>query len=1460
MTRAPSILSIAALAALPIAAWCEANESGVSYLGEGKNEGEKVLGVAVDGAVTLAGIKGAIPITFEMTAPGEATLALFDKSGLQVRILAQLLQLPKGKHLFRWDGMDMWGHLLPAGTTLQARLYTSPGLTATYEMSVAGAGGTPWPWSNGKTGNDTRVGGWLGDHSTPGFAAAVGDRVVLGAGMAEFGNNLIVVNGNGEKMWGGNVEGWIGPNAMTADATKVYVSTKNKGLSSIDPLNPKITPIGKTSSGAPKSLAAHDGTLYAYVVDASKALSPFRCVGGAIDQVASLPEIKNSAAPTEFSIGGHARFANAFKEWVHPETSFAPNVNNHCAWFVVSFKEPVAVGSVVLERRDGVARFDIQAMPANVAFDFTKHQPDPDLEEMTPDDWKPFGAATADRDLTVIAAAKEPVTTRSLLVRMFPADKPGGKGKGSLSQSWKPKVSLCRILARRIAVDPTMPKISLPSDAVLTAKPHLPADGPAVTWDFEANYPISETYPASVILDYGKEITFRGLAFLNSCNQEVVVERFAGVAGSDPAQASDDSWIEVARLSGRLNRKLGYTSSMVGSNDRYVFSRAPVTARIIRLRAIAGWPSAKFTGPPGGDQPLRSFCSEVLPLNPTDHLPEDDEDGSHLIEVWKPGASEGQDVLAGQAIAAMACDGKGRLLVVTGGQLCTATIANGRATYQPLGSERFPAAVSLTARGDRIAVGDDQRGIVLMDTAGTPIRTIGVVGRKRGPWNPQCVERPTGIAFDSAGKLWVAEMRFSPKRVARFNQDGTCESQHFGPPMYGGGGYLDPSLKAFYYRGSEWAIDWAKGTDQLVALNDKMLSVETGTLENSSFTWTSGGVPIPLNGRTYFVGGGGGWNINLKDGPVWRPVAVVASASNSPFLLRKPVWAAHWAKQKLQGKGFIWCDRDDGKDFDIDEVELFDLSREDRMGGSFTSPNVAPDLTLWSGIRLPCSGFTGQGVPLYRAADIGRPDFSALPTFPKGMTLGGPKSAKPNIGWSCVVAQDGSRLREGQPYLMRPDGSIKFAPSGFKPEASDYIPGIYGSVMNQPLGFVGSAMTKSSIGEVAVMNGNNGHWYAVAIDHALVVGAFFTGRKGGWSFTPERGADVTHRKNWWETFFGHFIKADDGNYYTVSGKGWHAVSRIGGLDNITMSSFDVTVPPESIELNTKLRELLKHRPDRSLREPGPFALDLREITARCPDFTLDGRVNDWGGSSKMRALGPLRDEQFCDAAFDSKKFYLAYSGWSEFGSRHQDYRFAFKTGFGFELKIRTGTKPGKGVSAGDLRLIFTKLDGQWQAIRYNYVDDTLPQDRWMEFSSPLVTTRVAKVEKVDPALVKIVWTERTLEDEISLVESKPTSELAQSLDLALDGGRVDLNKRFRAEHAPRQPWSAEVVLDWQALGLTAPPAGGIKADFGILCADSSGTSVEYRTQWSDPDTDHCSDVGVEAAMNPNAWGTLNFPK
>ncbi|MEI8197257.1 MAG: sugar-binding protein, partial [Phycisphaerae bacterium] len=166
-------------------------------------------------------IEGTIPIRMEIPKKAaRLTLVVEDSAGRRVRNLAADISpdlytvgesADKRTIEVKWDGLDDHDKIVPAGA-YRVRGLTQNGLSAEYDLSFYNPGTPPWATQDG-------TGAWGGDHSAPSSAAAAGDFVILGWGIAEGGSGIVGIGPDGLKKWGEK----RGALMLAADAQSVYV-------------------------------------------------------------------------------------------------------------------------------------------------------------------------------------------------------------------------------------------------------------------------------------------------------------------------------------------------------------------------------------------------------------------------------------------------------------------------------------------------------------------------------------------------------------------------------------------------------------------------------------------------------------------------------------------------------------------------------------------------------------------------------------------------------------------------------------------------------------------------------------------------------------------------------------------------------------------------------------------------------------------------------------------------------------------------------------------------------------------------------------------------------------------------------------------------------------------------------------------------------------------------------------
>jgi hypothetical protein len=1403
---------------------------------------------------------GVIEIPFSVPQDCVATLAIYTTEGQLVRILGQALKLKRGSHIARWDGLDLFGNVVAAGASLEVKLIINNPIRAFYEFSVSAPKVAPWGGSFGE-GVNRRVGGWLGDHSAPGAATAVGEKILLGCSVAEHGSNLIAVNPDGEKLWGAKVDGWSGVSQLTSDGTMAWALHRRRGR--IYRVNPDpqphrdgtrvmMEPVYSSGPDRVQTFAAHAGKLHIVRQNHEHDRSPFTVAlaNGQIDFVRSRPQILDDTAPTEFMIGARTAWGNVFTSAGNPQNGATMMIRNHEAFAIVVFNEPVGVGTVALGRVTGAKRAQVWLLKDGQTYDEEK-SPLREVSELDAiggfdlagyeDHWELLGETDMSAAVSLLTANRDGIKTTAMFIRCVPAN--------PAERNWRPRLGMARIMPERFERLALSAKITLPADVASNDKPG--ATGPE--WSFRMAAPVSEIYPANIVLDFGSNQSFDGVMLLNCINPTVFLDAYSGSAGQDPAAAGEEAWTQIGRYRGAYNRRLGYLSASKSHNEQYVHFPARVTARALRLRVETGFRSGKWSGRPHDNYRVELDDVALVRVSGGREIAP-----SHIYEVFDAATGKAVQEFRGAHanIAAMAFAPDGALYTAVGGRLCRTTVSASGLTHQPLSDEPLPRALSLAASADRVAVGDGERhAVVVFDRAGRVQTVIGEKGpRQRGRWDPERVERPSGVAIGGDGSIWVAEELFAPKRVARYGADGRFIEEFLGPTMYGGGGWLDPNLKSFYYRSMEFELDWQAGTSRLKNLNDRLRSEETPVNYNNSFAYTGIGQPIYHRGRRYIVGEN---SISLLEDDTWRPCVVMGNADQSHFLLGKEVWKRHWARMDLRDKIFIWCDHNGDGRYQVEEVEL--VAKSD-LPGDFRGMTVGPDLTLWSNsMRAVPSEWTAAGVPVFRARDFQPFDSSALaPHYARNYTLGGPRSAKPHYFGFKYITQSGALAQEAQPWLVLPPDAqgfgIKGGPVTTRP--GDYLPPIDGVVLQQPWKFTGGAMTKSDIGEVAVANSNLGYWYVWAVDYGVVVGTFFTGEAGGWGWglPPERGLEVTGRKQEWEGWGGHFIKAQDGNYYAAAGKGFHGISRIEGLDDFKVVTIPLPVSAEQHHASAQLRPILKGRYDATRfagSKDGRKEITAATLAQRTTRFKLDGELEDWGPRARLHWLGEANQRLMFDVAHDENGLYIALSGENKLGGASLDWRHLFRAGFGFEFLYRTNPRSrARDIVAGDRRIVFGKHDGAWTAVLYEYALPEQHAEAGLVFPSRFTTTTISRVTRLSPDAFQIAVKQDTLGlDPVTLDAHADFGELP-----TLPGIKPSASKKTRPTGL--RTWTAEVFLPWSTLGVdnTAP----IRCDFGVLDAAPGAVQVESVTYWSNRYPGPLGDPAFEALPNPGAWGWLRF--
>ncbi len=1382
------------------------------------------------------------PVTF--ASPGVATMALYTPEGRLVRILAQAMDVEAREYRLRWDGLDLFGHLVEAGTKLELKVIHNPNLKATYEMSVSAPKVAPWFGTFTRNGQ-TRAGGWMGDHSAPNALAAFGDVMLVGTALAEEGDNVAAVSLDGEKIWGGKLAGWAGTAMLASGPDAVYALQAKGGAIHRIQAEAKTDERGRRrpvfekilNTQNARQIAVQGKTLWYTSANPVSRMDPFRAAfgNGSIDFARSRPLVTANTAPTEFMIGDQTAFGNTFTSPGNRQNGATMIWHDGAAFIVLVLKKEEKIGTVVLPHIPGAARAEVHVLKAGVKYeDAMSPLAGGDANDLMNlrltdmgDEWQLFGQSDLPAELNYLTSKQGVAGTQALVIKATPANKS--------AKDWRPRLPLARLLAERVADTGARPVKT--HVATRIAKDEGKGFGGVGGWKLRTEYPISRIYPLHVVHDYGKDVSFNGVGFYNAVNPEINVDVLR--AGVSPESASEEDWIEVGRSRGGTDKRLGHLSASRHGYERYAALEGPAKTRAVRFRMEQGYQGGKWGV--GKDDSFLAENRHVALLNVATEAAEAPKFKLHHVDL-----ATGKEVASwvddAYGFAAMDSAPDGQLYTIAEGRLNRTVLdpASGKARHEPISDLRFDPKdlASLDVSSDRIAVGDRARNrVVVLDRAGKTLHVVGTgKGREPGPWDPYTIGRPSAVALAANGDLWVAEELFAPKRVARFSKDGKFIEDFLGPPMYGGGGRLDPDLKHFYYRSMEFELDWAKGTSRLKNLNDRAYHPNTPVPEQHTFAFTNIGKPIHRKDTRYLVGG----NVVVRKpdaSAVWLPAVVFGAAHESAFLFGKDVWNRHWGKFDLSEKIFVWCDLNGDGQYQIEEVELADKASLPPMaGGTF-----GPDLSLWGKtFRWSPRSFTDKGVPVFALADVRPFDYEKLaPHYNRNYTLSGPRSAKPGYAGIRYVTSDGYLAQEGQPFVVRPDGTILGGPP--PQAASDYVPTIVGKVVQTAWSWAGGAMTKSDIGEIAVINSFRGAWHLWAPKHGVMVGRIFTAEDGGFhGMEPVRGMDVTRRYFGWEGWHADFVKGNDGNYYAQGGKSFHAISRVHGLDDFTVRVTPHTVTGPQFAAAKSLRAVLAGRASANRG----LSLDAHPAATRLQRHRLDGELEDWGNRRAFAFLDDKERSTRFAASYDDTGMLLAFDGKGDLSGEAKDWKNAYREGFAIEVQVRekAGARDAKPLP-GDRRIVFVRHQGQWKGVLYQPVRAEGPGAESLALKSPNLDLFIDEVRLLRPEEYTFKIIEGTLGDLLDL----EGGGISFGSELQLAGEKEASNQKG----GTGKDWTAEIHLPWSLIG---GGPGARRMDVGIREAGPKGRHFYWNNAFPGPNDDPV----LQADFNPGAWGTIRF--
>ena len=1230
------------------------------------------------------------PIVIPLTMPydGKLAVAIDSAEGRRVRNLVAEADRSSGQIVERWDGRDDAGRTVAPGTYTVKAITHRP-LHLTYQATVNCSGNPPW-WKSGSWGDQAGPGSWLSDHAPPNDVTSIGERIFVGAVIAESGHTILACDLDGNKVWGGKWLETAGAGYLTNDGKKVYSAGEGGWIGDrlfiheIDPLTFKwrrVTQLdfdtGNTPGGGVSGIAARDGKLYV-----AFNRPPLPWLRSAI-ATANVDEKNTTVAdsPHGGDLLGLLRTRGdipAHGAWKAAQSS------DPAQHLRIAFKTAQPVGTLVTP--DAV---DVSALRADVP-----HPGDVTRDEQ----WIPFTKSAGAIHCYVAPAG---LTTRAL---RFTNRKAADDGK-----VWQSQLGGALLLSRRFTN-------AMAGAAVTASAGQATADG---RWTAVTEQMITRSSPPTLVVSWPEAKRFRGLGFLNAFAKRIAVDAYTGAADVDPAKAPETAWTNLGEIAPAVRWRPAY-------RDDYFDAGKDVTARGIRLRVVEPWVNedgdiAAITG----GKPTRAALGGLVVFQHLGDDPAQAEVPTQRISVADIATGKWERHIAVPAPQFPHFDAAGNLVLVSGRQVARMSLADGALT--PIVKEGLaePRGIALDAAGNLCVADAGPKVVRVFSPEGKPLRVIGTPGgRQVGAYDPNRFGNLHGIAIDGRGRLWVAEPDFQPKRTSLWDvETGKFLKEFIGPAQYGGGGFLDPQDKSrFYYTGMEFAIDWRTGGWQVKNIL---------TRSQPAFRGGHTDHPVYLNGKQYMVNDPGVQGTNgqlLLVGEFRKDRVVPLSAAGNaelwgPFT-SDPALAELVAGKLLNTLSFVWADADGDGLPQPGEVTI--SPQGVRLNCTYWPTFVNQQLMVQMGGRLlQPAGYSPCGAPVYQPFR----EEARLPAFPAE-----------NI-YATAVDAKGRVVVNGRPVLaINPDGKVDWS----YPQQWVGVHDSHHAASPQPgqliggLGFVGQAEVPG-VGETLMLSGNKGEWYLFTADGLLAATLWHDYRKPGvatWNFPKaERGMPLDGVTVGEEHFGGGYTRTGDGKYYLIAGHNHNSLAELTGLESLQRQGTTVTLTPDDITaceawtVRQRIAQAQKESP--------------RIITAAAASapVTSDGNLQEWAETP----FTPIGNRGSFAVRADANHLYLAYQVDSGGMPRNggDDVKMLFKTGDSVDLQIGADAKANPARTApvpGDQRLLITLFEGKPVGVLYQHRVPGTPQAERTPFASPWRTEYVDKIVRLDPANIGVART------------------------------------------------------------------------------------------------------------------------
>ncbi len=347
-------------------------------------------------------------------------------------------------------------------------------------------------------------------------------------------------------------------------------------------------------------------------------------------------------------------------------------------------------------------------------------------------------------------------------------------------------------------------------------------------------------------------------------------------------------------------------------------------------------------------------------------------------------------------VAGIASPADGHLLAISAGAVVKIDTASDK--IEPFISSNQLTAPLGIAIGPSGNIYVSERGSAMRVSVFSPDgKKIGTVGKNggrpfSGAYDQKGMLMPWGMAVDNAGRLWVAEQDFCPRRISVWSADWNFDREYIGASTYAAtGGAINPDDPTMSIdTGTIFKLNWEKGNYKPVYSLPRM-----GEAKGAIFGWPYPATSFKPHAKTRFLKFegrqfllyeespmtvfelvNGKWlaraalgsaygmiaNVCRRQGDWDFDISVIPGADKTYFITKWP------PPRELKDFAFIWVDQNgDG----LCQANEFEVSPEIKGVWMGLHMMFGDDLSAQLGLmQIKPSGWSACGSPLYRMADL----------------------------------------------------------------------------------------------------------------------------------------------------------------------------------------------------------------------------------------------------------------------------------------------------------------------------------------------------------------------------------------------------------------------------------------------------------------------------------------------------------